>query len=145
MTTLTVSADNSQAERDFQEKIKERMRQAFGDLMPDSVLAGIVAKGIEDAFFKKQMRPSGQYPYREEAYPSWLIEFIEKEAKDQTQGAVKKWIVENEDKVAEIMKQVLADGMGSAVVLAFTSIFRDAFSHLQSQMSDAFMALTKQR
>lgn len=112
----------SQAEIDFQEKMKERMRQAFGDLMPDAVLAGIVARGIEEAFFKDQVIKARDSWERDKVSPSWLVQFIQKEAERQVKAAVEKWVSDHPEKFAESVNAVLDKGLASAFVSAFDNI-----------------------
>ncbi len=113
----------------------------MGDLMPDAVLAGIVARGIDEAFFKKQMRPGRNQWEAQQPYPSWLVEFVEKEAEKQTKAAVQKWIAENQQKVAEIIASSLAGGLSSSVARAVDSIFQGEFMKFKDGLSQTIRNL----
>ena len=129
---MTMQVDENtaaQAEKTFQEKMKERMRAAMGDLMPDEVLAGIVAKGIEEAFFKKQQRPDGRgWGSGTIDYPSWLVEHVHVVARAEVEKQTKQWFVDNHERVAEIVRDSLAGGIVAAVARAADNMFQGSFS-----------------
>lgn len=126
------------SEQQFQEKMKERMRAAMGELMPDDVLAEIVAKGINEAFFTKVPEVRNTYGsiYQPEK-PSWCVDFIQKECERQTAKEVQRWIKENESKVAEILEQCLKNGLASAVVHALDTMLKDAMYNLRSNIQQS--------
>lgn len=141
MSQLISSTAASQAEQDFQEKMKERMRQAFGDLMPDAVLAGIVARGMEEAFFKDVVIKARDSWGRDEVRPSWLVQFVQKEAEKQVKEAVEKWVKEHPEKFAEVVREVLDKGLASACVKAFDNILFNEMQALQRGIGDAIQRL----
>ena len=138
-TAITVGASASETE--FQEKMRERMRQAMGDLMPDEVLKGIVARGIEEAFFKPQRRPGRNSWEQDVNYPSWLIEHLENAMRDEVAAAVKAWIVENQLRLQEMAQKALLEGVASAVVAGFNSLWAQALVNLQNSVAESFRKL----
>ena len=145
MTALVTNGNATQSELEFQEKLKERIRQGLGDLMPDAVLAGIVARGIEEAFFKPQRRPSPNQWSNPETYPSWLVEYLEKEVRNQVQLAVTEWIAANHAKVTEALDKALAKGLASAVLFSFDNLFRQQMETLQDGLRDQVVRILQGR
>jgi hypothetical protein len=138
MSALAAIGSPSQEELDFQAKMSERMRQAMGDLMPDAVLSQIIARGIEEAFFKERVI-KGRYSYDSDVkQASWMVEFLQKEVEAQAKIAVQKWIADNHDKVAAILEQTFKNGLGEAVVRAFTSMLAGPFMTLQNDINAIF-------
>ena len=138
METFPVSAngpnDAKAAEAAFQEKMRERMRQAMGDLMPDAVLQGIVAKGIDEAFLKpRRVQVSS---YQSEDRPSWLIEFLDKELKVRVQQAIEKWAKENEARIKEEWGKAIDRGLASACVGAFDRLLANSRNAIEQAMSE---------
>jgi hypothetical protein len=142
----TAAQAAQQAEADFQDKMRARMRAAMGDLMPDAVLASIVAKGLEEAFFKKQVRAD---PHRSSwsnatvEYPSWLVEFLEKECRARVRAAVEKWVAENPEKFTETVKEVVGRGVASAVVASFDSLCYEATERFKADLQNVVDSLRK--
>jgi hypothetical protein len=131
----------STAEAEFQEKMKERMRAAMGDLMPNEVLAGIVARGIDEAFFKPNV--TKDYYGRDERHPSWLVQFIAKETKDQVAKAVEEWVKSNQYAFSMAVDETLKKGLASAIVSAFDSMLFIAFQTLKDNIAQAVDSLRR--
>jgi hypothetical protein len=144
MNQAMLSNGEKRAEAEFQEKMKQRMRAAMGDLMPDAVLAGIVARGIDEAFFKKQRRPGNGYGHRDEEYPPWLVQYVEKEADKQVQAAVERWVAENREKFAAIVERQVARGFAASAVRAFDLLLQQTSQSFQEQVRDVLQSLRNQ-
>lgn len=137
--SIIASGSPTQAELDFQAKMQERLRQSFGDLMPDEVLRGIVARGIEEAFFKERIKRTSWG--RDEIEPSWVTQFVKKEAETQVRIAVEKWVSENTDKVKAILDERLSHGLASAVLKAFDEMFSGVMFNLRQEIAEKMSAL----
>jgi len=141
MSQITVAGQPTPAEVEFQQKMMERMRQAFGDLMPDAVLSGIVARGIEEAFFKKRVKPKYNSWERDEEMPSWLVAFLETEARKHVEAAVRKWAADNDARIKEMAEKAVERGIASAVVRAFDSLFLQPMNQLRDSVADVLNRL----
>ena len=135
-TTIINQYQPSQAELDFQAKMQERLRQAMGDLMPDEVLAGIVARGIEEAFFKPRVEKGRSQGDNDIKMPSWTVEFLEKECRNQVATAITKWVVDNKTRVEELVREALDKNLAAAAVGALRRLFAPAFEDMQRQIYD---------
>ena len=138
MSTAIVGTNGqTQSEAEFQAKMQERMRQAMGDLMPDEVLSGIVAKGIENAFFKSYTRSNPNNYRTEEHFPGWLEEFMLKEAKEQVEKQVKAWIAENAYKFVAMAEKVLQQGIARNVVAVFDDLLTNQTMNIRNSVAEA--------
>ena len=135
-TTIINQYQPSQAELDFQAKMQERLRQAMGDLMPDEVLAGIVARGIEEAFFKPRLEKGRNQWDNDIKMPSWTVEFLEKECRSQVATAVTNWVADNKARVEELVREALDKNIAAAAVGALGRLFAPAFEDMQRQIYD---------
>jgi hypothetical protein len=142
--TMTMPGDSknaaAEAEALFQEKMKERMRTAMGDLMPDEVLAGIVARGIEEAFFKKRTKSNG-YGYPTVEYDSWIVEHLTQVAEAEVRKQVTQWIASNSEKITATVEGVLHDGIGAAVVRSLNMLFSNSFSNFSVEIMQRLEAI----
>lgn len=127
-------------QQSFEEKMRERLRQSMGDLMPDAVLAGIVARGIEEAFFKNRHEPTQSWRSEPE-YPSWLVQYLQKEMRTRTEEHVKKWISENQERLDEIFKKTVEAGLASTVIRAFNDLFRPDIESLGQAIAQTIKGL----
>lgn len=137
MSVLATVGNQAQAEKDFQDKMVERMRQAMGDLMPDDVLKKIIERGLEEAFFKSTPRQEGTYANNWktiEEQPSWVAAFVKIECAGRVQIAVEEWIASNGDKFKEIITGILDKGMASAVVASFDRLTAEPMTFLRDQI-----------
>lgn len=58
------------AQQAFEQKVRDRLRESIGDLMPDEVLSGMVSKVLEDSLLKPRMLPNPKY----KAHDTWCRE-----------------------------------------------------------------------
>jgi hypothetical protein len=142
MSSVTVAGQHqpTPAEAEFQERMKERMRQAMGDLMPDDVLARIVAEGIDEAFFRPR-RTKDRYGLHEVESPSWMAEFLRAEMEKRAERAARDWFAANGEKVEAALREATAGGLCSAVFRAFDELTGEAMTRLRGELSDTFNRL----
>ncbi len=133
MTQLTTTG-SVKSQQEFEAKMAERMRQAMGDLMPDEVLRGIVARGIEEAFFKD--RTIEESYGRKTVEPAWAVAFIRKELESQVAAQVSCWLVDNQERVEKMVRQMVDEGLVKAVLGSLGSILQAPFANLQQQIFD---------
>lgn len=58
------------AQQAFEQKVRDRLRESIGDLMPDDVLSGMVSKVMEESLVKPRMLPNPKY----NAHDTWCRE-----------------------------------------------------------------------
>lgn len=139
--TDIVTATAINAQQEFQEKMKQRMRAAMGDLMPDSVLADIVARGVQEAFFAQRQKPKYNSWDRDEYEPAWIVTFLKAELDKRMQEAVKQWMIDNSEKLKTIVAETLQDGVTAMVLRSFDRHWQNGLETLQSTMFDVINKL----
>lgn len=140
MTAIIQTGQPSPAEQEFQQRMQDRLRQAMGDLMPDEVLKGIVARGVEQAFFADRIEKD-RWGSTLNHRPSWMVEFLQRELQQRAKQAVEKWFAENQAKVEELLQKALAMGLASAVVQGFNELLREPFQGMKNEVADLFRRL----
>ncbi len=136
MTITGIAIGQTSADAEFQEKMRERLKHSIGDLLPDEALKDIIAKGIHEAFFKPQAYKgtSSYYADRDKEYPSWLLQYLRAECDKQVQAAVQQWIIDNPDKIAEVLKNVMQDNLLNSVFSAFNNRTQETFNELRTNL-----------
>lgn len=126
--------------QNFQDRLKNRIQESIGDLMTDEDLKLLVEKGINDTFFKERPRPGWQnLSYHEQqrtpnTMPPLMNEIVEKAVKEQVekivQGYVEKYMVENTDTINAMVKDVIEQGAGAAMLAAINRSFNQPLVQL---------------
>lgn len=135
MTALT-------PQQSFEERIKERIRESIGELMPDEALAQIVARGVEDAFFKERLAKD-RYGYETHTEPAWIVRFLRNELEKQVREATEKWFADNAERVGGLLREILDGSILSVLGRAINSVFREPMDALRSEMEARISAITK--
>lgn len=128
----------------FQEQMQSRIRASIGDLMPDAMLQEIVAKGIDKAFNEKRIveeRNNYGYGSQTREKEPWLQEFLRTELDKQVGAQTEKWLAANADKVQAIVQKYVDEGIATALVKAFQSLFNQPLVDFAGQMNDKLRSL----
>lgn len=129
---------------EFQAKMMERIRSAMGDLLPDSVLAEIVKRGVEDAFFKPTTTVvSGSWNNDKRVEPPWTVTFVRAECEKRVAAAVEKWVADNPARIEELVREALSTGLASAALRALDSLLRPGFESVQQRFETVLANLRR--
>jgi hypothetical protein len=132
MSTLT-------PEQSFQEKVKARIRESIGDLMPDEMLQQLVSRAVEDAFFKR-IETSNYYGRQEHRDP-WLTLFVREQLEKQVQSAVEAWMGANADKITTLIQQTLDGGILTCIARAVSRQFESPMNDLEEKLGGVIATL----
>ena len=102
-------------QQNFEEKIKARMRENIGDLMPDEVLAEMVKKALNEMFFTRREKKGNSHYSRTEVLPSWFEDEVVKELKDKVLIEVKTAINEKRDEIKKAAIELITTNLGTMV------------------------------
>lgn len=116
--------------KNFEEKMKERIKESIGDLISDEELSVLVEKGIQLAFFTPTPQ-YGNYGSREDK-PPLMTTILQDVLKEKVSEEVKLWMKENNDKVEEAMNKIIQEGLGQAVIKAFQNQFSQQLFQFQN-------------
>lgn len=117
----------------FQEKLQDRIRESFGDLISDEELKQLIERGIEELLFKERVDTASR-GYNTNHNPPLITEMIQKTISKQVEAAVKVWVTENSDVIAAHLRTVLEQGVGTSVMRAFNNMFQNDFYTFTSNL-----------
>ena len=102
----------------FEGQIKDRLLQDIGSLMPDDVLAEMVKRAIDDAFFQKRdqyVPRSFGAPDKVEKEPLF-VETIRELIKKQVRQEIEEWLDRNHNEVAKLIQDEVSQGVPQLIM-----------------------------
>ena len=118
----------------FEEKMKKRIKESIGELITDEELGKLVRKSVDQVFFEPTRIKSGFYDTKEG--PSLLNGLIKELLTPQVKEAIQQYINDHPEEIIKAVKEVLAVGMGGALLNAFNSQFQGQLFTLQSNIEN---------
>lgn len=118
----------------FEDRMKARIKESIGDLITDEDLTKMVARSMEEVFFRERRIRRG---YNDDVIPPLLNEIVQKELTEQVRSAVYAYIHEHGAEVEKIIKDVLQQGIGAALVTAVTHKFQGDMFLLQQNLTNS--------
>ena len=115
----------------FEQRMKDRIKESIGELISDEELSNLVGEGIKETFFKERTVKEG---YHSEIKPPLMVEILQPILREQVNEAVKLWLVENNEKVAEIVENLMSIGMGEMVIKAINLNFQQSLWSFQNNI-----------
>lgn len=104
----------------FMERVKQRLRDDIGSLLPDEVLADMVQRVVNDEFFtKKQVNKGNNYNSNWVAEPTEFQEMVVASCIPIIQEQVVKSIKERSEEIDKIIQETVQEGV---LKVAFQSI-----------------------
>ena len=117
----------------FEDRLKARIKDSFGDLLTDEDLSKIVHRGVEDIFFNSHVVREG---YREKTIPPLIHEVLKPLISDLVREEVKKYIQEHSSEVLPLIQDLVQKGMGDAFLNSLTWIFKDSLGNLERDITN---------
>jgi len=105
----------------FEEKMKARIVDSIGDLMPDEELQKIISRSIDEAFFKKQTRQEGYHIIEKDP---WVYDIVRSLLTEQVKEQVKYHIDSNRVEFGKIITEVIQKGISDAFVNTIKNTFQ---------------------
>lgn len=107
MSTNITESKSLTPQQQFEEGIKDRIRKDIGDLIPDSVLAQLTEKAIQETFFTKRVikREYG----REDIKPSWFEETVKSLLEGTMRRHVDDYMEKNGDTLAKVVATTITE------------------------------------
>lgn len=97
----------------FQERMFDKIRDQMGELLTEDELKQLVDQAVNKAFFETRRVSSG---YRDEIKPALFVEMMENELKARVGEALKQWIADNGEVIAQTIEKVVQEGITKAVM-----------------------------
>lgn len=120
-------------QQNFQERMMERICESIGELMTDEELKQVVDKAVDQVFFQNITLKDG---------------FYSKEVPPVIHGVIKELLAEKVNKIVDeyiqthtidaerIIKQVTQEGLGMAVIRAFSAKFQGALQTFEMNLKE---------
>lgn len=122
--------------KNFQDKMKDRIKESIGDLLTDEDLEKLIERGMYETFFEKRRKNVGstQWPKYEEQEP-WIHEVLKELMTERVDKALEKWMIKHEVEMKEMFYQTLEDGALSAILKAFSRAISAPLYNAQNQLT----------
>lgn len=101
----------------FEEKVKDRLREDIGTLIPDEVLAEMVQKAIKEIFFSSKGE-SWQSTYE----PSWFKKEIDSLMRSKINAYVEEAIEKQRTLIEKLSVEIISEQMPYLIVSTFMDI-----------------------
>jgi len=113
------------AQRSFQEKMHDKIRDSIGDLISNEELKVLVDKAVQELFFTERRIPGSNSWDSNNAEPPLIHEIVEELLMETVQDIVKVYFNEHPQEILKVVNQVVKEGLGSALMSALTSSFQN--------------------
>ena len=117
----------------FEQKMKARIIDSIGDLMPDEELQKIIAKAINEAFFEKIVIQDG---YHKKEKEPWIYDVVRDLLKDHMKQQVELYMVEHRDKILGDINEIIKNGISECFVSTIKSYFGQQFFDFEMKIKD---------
>jgi hypothetical protein len=149
VVTAAVAPNPAKALADFQERMAQRIRDSFGDLMPDEVIQAMIAKELERCFFEPRREPNpnrGAWNAPDVIHvESVFREECGKALRPIMVAAVARWVAAHEaeihEKVEALLKPDLLLILATHAVMAQVSKATDKIVSLETRLDLALQHL----
>jgi CO dehydrogenase/acetyl-CoA synthase beta subunit len=125
----------------FEEKLQDRIRNDIGELVPDEVLAELIARSIDNMFFKERKINQGSGYYgRVEYVPARFEQFVQEAMEPMLRDAAEDWVTDNSDSVKDALEKILRNNADSVVLETLQRIMAQpiniAFDHYNQRLTE---------
>lgn len=120
---------------DFQKQLMERVRGDIGELLPDKVLADVVAKGFQTAFFEERITKD-RYGHAETRRPPVVVEVVAEICEKQAREAMVEWLDKNPHVLKEVMALQVKKGLAAAMMNNLSAAINGELANLRGQVRD---------
>lgn len=117
--------------KSFEEKMKERLRDSFGELLSDEDLKKIIEKGIKDTFFTTKTDNSG---YRSVTIEPFINTFLQEHLMGLVKEEVKLFFSNHKEEMSKHIEAALSKGIWDLFVNGFNQNFSNAFYQFGEQI-----------
>lgn len=118
----------------FEEKMKERIKESIGDLIGDEDLKKLLDAAMYDVFFKPSKIKVNSWDTKDG--PSFLQEIVKELMEVKVREAIQEYVNTHADEVNKTIDDVVAEGVGSAMIKAMHTLFQKDLWTLQSNIAN---------
>lgn len=127
----------------FESKIKDRIRESIGDLLPDEVLAEMMKKAMQEMFFtRKEDQPDRYSP--KVIKPSWFEDAVHSSLKSHVEDHLKRWLAENGAELTKVIQEYLVQNSPQIIAAFFVGVLQNQTWSVSSNVLSGMMESLRQ-
>jgi hypothetical protein len=118
----------------FMERVKQKLRDDIGSLLPDEAVSDMVKKVVNDEFFAKRIVPKpnrGSYSNETIELPSHFTEIVTTAIKPIIERQVAEILVTYKEPIETQITTAIDNGLSTMVLQAINEAFRQLFQQKQ--------------
>lgn len=120
--------------KDFKEKLFEKIQADIGSLLGEEEMKALVASAFERTFFQER-RVHKTYG-SDEIKPPLIQELVEKALLSAVESTVQDLVKERSDEIMNLVDTMLKDGASAMFIRALDNMFADSMSQFRFQIMD---------
>lgn len=121
--------------KNFEEKMKDRIKESIGDLITDEELKKLLDAAMYDVFFKPSKVKVNSWDTKDG--PSYLQGIVKELLDEKVRAEIALYINEHTEEVDKTIKTVVENGIGAAMMSAMNSMFSTQMYQFQSNVEQA--------
>lgn len=123
----------------LRQRVHERIIGDFNEFIDDEAIRELINEAVEKAFFERRVEVN-DYGRRSETEPV-IIEMVRAQAMTAVEKQLKAWMVDNEDKVAEIIKSTFEVRFAELLAQSLNRLFDSQLMQFQQSIIDRLHSL----
>lgn len=131
-------ATNLTENKSFEDKLKDKIKDSIGNLITDEDLSKLVNRSLEEIFFTPRKNPKKTYYSNNEpeTIPPFLHDIVRECLQPSVNKAVKDYIENNPEEVLDVIRTIVTEGVGNAVVKAMNMQFQSQILTFQQNITN---------
>ena len=118
---------------DFESAVKEKLKESIAGLLSDADMKRLMEAGISEFFFQPRHDRWGQ------KLPSLMEHMVKEFIQQQFNEVAREWLVENKHLVEPMVKQVVQEGAGTALMRGLTLAFSSSMASLEQNITERIL------
>lgn len=123
----------------LRQRVHERIIGDFNEFIDDEAIRELINEAVEKAFFERRVEVN-DYGRRSETEPV-IIEMVRAQAMTVVERQLKAWMVDNEDKVVEVIKSTFEVRFAELLAQSLNRLFDSQLMQFQQSIIDRLHSL----
>jgi hypothetical protein len=118
-------------QKNFQDRMVNKIRESIGDLMTDDELKKIIERGVDEVFFKEHIVQEG---FQSIHKPPWLCIIVKELLSEKVEKYVAAFLANRTVDVEKVIYKTVQEGVGMALIKTFTDKFQCSLDMFKSDI-----------
>lgn len=132
-------------QQSFEEKVKDRLRENIGDLMPDEILQDMVKKAMQEMFFTRRDKKGDGWGARTEVFPSWFEDEVSTRLKERVLEEAKMAIEAKRPELQEIISKLISEKMPEIILNGIIGVISQVSVNSNYTIRDEIIGMMRSR